>query len=201
MNKFCQSLGFLLYRGSTVSGRRVTKIIIIVVDKLEQTVTIQAAKLRCYEENYTVLRQNGLFECSQKRLFEGLEGNEKSSDVTSVEEKCQNIWGGIWEEKVKHNAEAECLQDFKNELDALGRQGEVKVSAPMIKKQLRKIVQLEICGSRWYAWLLAEKVYRVTCLRSVLEWLTNGRTVLVVKHKGREVNCLTSDQLHAYLYN
>ena len=93
------------------------------------------------------------------------------------------------------------LQDFKNELDALGRQGEVKVSAPMIKKQLRKIVQLEICGSRWYAWLLAEKVYRVTCLRSVLEWLTNGRTVLVVKHKGREVNCLTSDQLHAYLYN
>ena len=121
--------------------------------------------------------------------------------MTSVEEKCQNIWGGIWEEKVKHNAEAECLQDFKNELDALGRQGEVKVSAPMIKKQLRKIVQLEICGSRWYAWLLAEKVYRVTCLRSVLEWLTNGRTVLVVKHKGREVNCLTSDQLHAYLYN
>ena len=57
-----------------------------------------------------------------------------------VEEKCQNIWGGIWEEKVKHNAEAECLQDLKNELDALGRQGEVKISAPMIKKQLRKIV-------------------------------------------------------------
>ena len=40
----------------------------------------------------------------KKRLFEELEGNEKSSDVTPVEEKCQNIWGGIWEEKVKHNA-------------------------------------------------------------------------------------------------
>ena len=96
--------------------------------------------VRCCEENYTVLRQNGLFECNQKRLFEELEGNEKSSDVTPVEETCQNIWGGIWEEKVKHNAEAECLQDLKNELDALGRQGEVKISAPMIKKQLRKIV-------------------------------------------------------------
>ena len=99
-----------------------------------------------------------------------------------VEEKCQNIWGGIWEEKVKHNAEAECLQDLKNELDALGRQGEVKVSAPMIKKQLRKnnSAQLEICGSRWYAWLLTEKVYCVTCLRSVLEWLT------------KETNCVGS---------
>lgn len=32
------------------------------------------------------------------------------------------------------------MQDLKNELDALGRQGEVKISAPMIKKQLRKIV-------------------------------------------------------------
>ena len=79
-------------------------------------------------------------ECNQKRLFEELEGNEKSSDVMPVEEECQNIWGGIWEEKVKPNAEAECLQDLKNELDALRRQGEVKISAPMIKKQLRKIV-------------------------------------------------------------
>ena len=41
---------------------------------------------------------------------------------------------------MKHNAEAECLQGLKNELDALGRQGEVKISAPMIKEQLRKIV-------------------------------------------------------------
>ena len=145
--------------------------------------------MRCCEENYTVLRQNGLFECNKKRLFEELEGNEKSSDVTPVEEKCQNIWGGIWEEKVKHNAEGECLQDLKNELDALGRQGEVKISAPMIKKQLRKIVgtQLEICGSRWYAWLVAEKVYCVTCLRSVLEWLTKETSCVSSKaqRKGR----------------
>ena len=150
--------------------------------------TIQAAKLRCCGENYTVVRQNGLFDCNKKRLFEELEGNEKSSDVTPVEEKCRNIWGGIWEEKVKHSAEAECLQDLKNVLDALGRQVEVKISAPMIKNNKGKInsTQLEICGSRWYALLLAEKVYRVTCSRSVLDWLTNGRTVLVVKHKGKE---------------
>ena len=86
---------------------------------------------------------------------------------------------------MKHNAEAEWLQDLKNELDALGKQGEVKISALMIKKQLRKIVPNWKCGSRWYAWLLAEKVYRVTCLRSVLEWLTKGRIVLVVKDKGK----------------
>ena len=72
--------------------------------RIRARVSIQAAKLRCCGENYTVLRQNGLFECNQKILFEELEGNEKSSDVTPVEEKCQNIWGGIWEEKVKHNA-------------------------------------------------------------------------------------------------
>ena len=74
-----------------------------------------------------------MFECNQKRLFEELEGNKKSSDVMPVEEECQNFWGGIWEEKVKHNAEAEWLQDLKNELDALGRQVEVTMSAPMIK--------------------------------------------------------------------
>ena len=41
VNKFCQSLGFSLYQGSTVSGRTVTKII-IVVEELVQRVTIQA---------------------------------------------------------------------------------------------------------------------------------------------------------------
>ena len=41
VNKFCQSLGFSLYQGSTVCSRRVTKII-IVVEELEQRVTIQA---------------------------------------------------------------------------------------------------------------------------------------------------------------
>ena len=35
-----------------------------------------------------------------------------------------------------------------------------------------------------YMAIRAEKVYRVTCLRSVPEWLTKGRTVLVVKDKG-----------------
>ena len=60
--------------------------------------------------------------------------------MTPGEEECQNFWGGIWEKKVKHNAEAEWVQDLKSELDAMGKQGEVKISAPMIKKQLRKIV-------------------------------------------------------------
>ena len=99
--------------------------------------SIQAAKLRCCGENYTVLRQNGLFECNQKRLFEELEGNEKYSDVICQLKKSAKI-SGVEFGKKKHNAEAECLQDLKNELDALGRQGEVKVSAPMIKKQLRE---------------------------------------------------------------
>ena len=59
---------------------------------------------RCCEENYTVLRQNGLFECNKKRLFEELEGNEKSSDVTPVEEECQNFWA--W--NLGRKSEAQC---------------------------------------------------------------------------------------------
>ena len=72
-----QSLGSLLYQGSIVSGKRV-----------KQRVTcIQAAKKRHSEENYTVLTQNRLFECNQKRLFEELEGNQRTSDVMPVAEE------------------------------------------------------------------------------------------------------------------
>ena len=55
-------------------------------------------------ENYTVsIRQNRLFECNQKRLFEELEGIERTSDVIPDTEECRNFWGGIWEKDVKHN--------------------------------------------------------------------------------------------------
>ena len=106
---------------------------------------------------------------------------------------------------MKHSAEPECLQDLKNELDALGRQVKVKISAPMIKNNEGNInsTQLEICGSRWYALLLAEKVYRVTCSRSALDWLTKETNCVGSKaqRKGRCMKCHTSDQLHAYAYH
>lgn len=52
-------------------------------------------------------------------------------------EGCRNFWGGIYEKDVKHNVyvEAEWLQDLKNELGDLGKESEVKISAPMIKKE------------------------------------------------------------------
>ena len=61
--------------------------------------------VRCCEENYTVLRQNGLFECNQKRLFEELEGNKKSSDVMPVEERVPKYLG--W--NLGRKSEAQCI--------------------------------------------------------------------------------------------
>ena len=86
-------------------------------------------------ENYTVsIRQNRLFECNQKRLFEELEEIERNSDAIPDAEECRNFWGGIWE------------KDVKNELGDPKKPGEVKISAPMIKKRLRKMPNWKSLG-------------------------------------------------------
>ena len=95
-----------------------------------------------------------------------------------------------------HNAEAEWLHDLKNELDDLEKKGEAKISAPMIKKQLRKMPYWKspypACMQGY--WLkkftplherIATQLNECLFLRSVPEWLTKGRTVLVVKNKGK----------------
>ena len=47
---------------------------------------------------------------------------------------------------MKHNAEAEWLQYLKNKLGDLEKVREVKISSPMIKKQLRKMPNWKSAG-------------------------------------------------------
>ena len=55
---------------------------------------------------------------------------QKSAEMSGVE------FGG---KNVKSNAEAEWLWDLKNELNALEKQGKVKISVAMIKKHPGKM--------------------------------------------------------------
>ena len=72
----------------------------IVLEEIKQRVTTQAAKLRRHKERTTQYRQNGLFECNQKRLFEKLEGIKRTSIVIPDGEERRNFCGGIWEKDV-----------------------------------------------------------------------------------------------------
>ena len=112
-------------------------------------------------------------------------------------EGCRNFWGEIYEKDVKLNAEAEWSQDLKNELGDLEKEGEVKISAPMIKTELKNMPHWKSPGpDGMHAgyWLkkftalderIPTQLNECLFLRSVPEWLTKGRTVLVVKDKGK----------------
>lgn len=84
---------------------------------------------------------------------------------------------------MKHNAEAELLQDLKNELDDLEKKGEAKISAPMIKKRLRKMPHWKSPGPDCMQgyWLkkftalderISTQLNECPFFRSVPEWLT-----------------------------
>lgn len=63
---------------------------------------------------------------------------QKDAEISRVE-FTKKMWSTI-------NAEAEWLQDLKNELGDLEKVREVKISAPMTKKQLRKMPNWKSVG-------------------------------------------------------
>ena len=56
------------------------------IEELKQRVKATAAKIRKYEERNNQFMQNRLFQTNQKRLFDILEGKEKSDNMTQIAE-------------------------------------------------------------------------------------------------------------------
>ena len=66
------------------------------IEELKQRVKATAAKIRKYEERNNQFMQNRLFQTNQKRLFDILEGKEKSDNITPNAEESKLFWGELW---------------------------------------------------------------------------------------------------------
>ena len=64
------------------------------IEELKQRVKATAAKIRKYEERNNQFMQNRLFQTNQKRLFDILEGKEKSDNITPNAEESKLFLGG-----------------------------------------------------------------------------------------------------------
>ena len=62
----------------------------------------------------------------------------KTSDIWHHLKKSTKISGVEFGEKSEAQCKGQMVEDLKSELDALGKQGEVKISAPMIKKTTKE---------------------------------------------------------------
>ena len=160
----------------------------MVIEEVKQRVIAKAAKVKRYEGRNEQYRQNRLYQSNQKRLFELIEKKERNNDIVPDAEESKNFWNGIWNQPVRHNADAKWLNDVKEELKEVRQQDEVHITAAKVKKQLRKMPNWKAPGPDgvrgfWFKQflclhsLIAKSLHGVFDSQSVPDWLVKGRNV------------------------
>ncbi|XP_068738998.1 uncharacterized protein [Montipora capricornis] len=172
----------------------------IVIEQLKQRILAKTAKIKRYQEWVDQYRQNRMFRTNQKRLFAMLGTDENDDTTIPDKEESKNFWSNIWDNPVKHNANAEWLKGLERNLRGINVEG--------INKQLKKTANWKAPGLDGLQgfWLkniscrqrLAIQLQDCIDNNDTPAWFTKGRTVLIImdKEKGsiasnfRPITCL-----------
>ena len=112
----------------------------VVLEELKQRVVVKADKIKRYEKRTNQYQQNRMFDNNQKRLFEKLEGKERSENVIPEKHETNEFWRDIWEKDVTHRMDAEWIEGIETEIDIrTPTQQDISVSIEIIRKQIKKL--------------------------------------------------------------
>ena len=93
--------------------------------------------MKRYQSRIKQFHQNRLFHTDQSRLFEELNGKERS-DLKPDGEQTKKCWSEIWSKPSQHNRNAEWLNNLKEEI-SVEKQEPVKVSIDKVRKVLKRM--------------------------------------------------------------
>ena len=151
--------------------------------------------IKRYQKRCKQYQQNGPFQNNQKILFAQLEGAERGNDEPPEAEPTATFWKGIWEKDVKHNDEAEWIKEVNSEVERMSnKQNDLTITTAFLRKQSKELSNWKSLGpdgvqGYWIKHLttLHERLATLfnDCLSSgnVPNWLTKGKTILIMKEK------------------
>ena len=163
----------------------------VAIEELKQRLKATAAKLKGYNERERQFRENRMFTNNQGRFFQML--NKGECTVTKPDsEQSKRFWEGIWSKNEMHNHEANWLEHVKSRFRGIEKQQDVVLSLEDIENVIKKMPNWKAPGPDgvqgfWIKRLTTMHSHIATflqqCLKdaSVPEWMTSGRTVLVLK--------------------
>ena len=159
---------------------------------MKQRVTAKTANVRRYKERIKQFRQNKLFQTDQSRLYQELNGDDRSG-VSPDKEEAESFWSNIWSKEINHNSSAEWIGEIKEEV-GVQEQENIELTADKMEKMAKKMANLKAPGPDLVQgfWLKNFRsmhgrmlIQLNECLnkRNVPNWMTKGRTVLIMKDK------------------
>ena len=162
----------------------------VVREEIKQRIVAKACKVKRYQSRIEQFRQNRLFRTDQGKLYQELNGQQQD-DIPPETDDAKTFWSEIWSREGKHNGDAEWLHGVKQEID-VDPQHDVIIDVVKLRKQLNNMPNWKAPGPDLVQgfWLKNFKsihnrlaVQLNECLNggSMPDWMTKGRTVLVMK--------------------
>ena len=170
---------------------------LFVIHFLKNKIRNGGVKIKFYKDKQMQFHQNKLFKDNQSQLYEELNGTENITETPDPEE-ATTFWKEIWSTPSAHNKKAAWLKEIKGKMKDLEQMKDIEISVEDVKHGIRKMSNWKAPGPDgvhgfWFKKLtnlhsrIAEHMQ--DCLQdgSVPDWLTVGRTVLILKdrNKGR----------------
>ena len=75
-----------------------------------------------------------MFQVDQKNVYQQINVETKSSEKPDAKES-KEFWSNIWDKEVKHNTQAEWIQELKEESVGGEKQGDLVITTDMVTKQ------------------------------------------------------------------
>ena len=110
-----------------------------VTEELKRRITAKAGKLKRYKARVTHYRQNKLFHCNQKALYEELGGKRRETIDPPQVDNPRKFWSKIWDKPVHYMEYAEWLVKDEKELEVVKIQNNVVITKEDVIKQARKM--------------------------------------------------------------
>ena len=169
------------------------KRILCVAEELKQRLRSKAAKIKRYNKRIERFNQNKLFSNNQKQFYRNLKSSDdKSTGSPPNKEECLNFWRKIWEEEAEHNEDAAWIPCVREELGKAEEQSPFVITETLVSNRVRKMANWSSPGMDGLNafWLkhfsslhesIALQLMGCLTTSSLPEWMTTGRTYLLMK--------------------
>ena len=169
-------------------------------EELKQRIQAKAVTLKRHRNRVNRYRQNRLLQPNQSKFYQELDGKSHEENIITDKKKTREFLSGIWEKNVKHNKNADWIQKVAEEMHS-NKQQNIDITPTKIKERIHKMSNWKAPGpdgvhGYWIKMLVSMQeriaLHLQSCITrgEVPDWMTTGRTVLLLKDKskGKEVS-------------
>jgi len=189
----------------------------VAIETLKQKILACSNKIQRYTNRSEGFHQNKLFRVNQRRFYQSLvdpedHTNQSSNYPSTFTNQVVQFWRDLWEDDKHHNTQALWISRVADKLQGINNQETLEITQEKVAAAAKRSKNWRAAGldgihNFWIKYLtnlherLASQIQDILNGSDIPSWLTQGRTVLIMKNKDvgptvvsnyRPITCLSN---------